>query len=786
MSLKPEHVDFDSTWARLSRTVEGVSKLENVDRREWNDRFSDVYKLCVAYPDPLGDRLYTETKQFLDSHVKSLYREVVNNASDGGNLLQAYYNYWHIYRKGVDYLNKLYMYLNTQHIKKQKCSEADLSYGCIEMADQKLEIGELGLHLWRKNMVEPLQERLIRLLLEAIQSDRTGRASNDTVVQGVILSLVEVEEYKKKGALDLYQQMFEKPFLDASGEFYKRQAEELLEVSDCSQYMERVLTKLDAENLRSRKYLHPSSYPRITVECESRMIASHLPFLHGECKLMVDSDKRKDMQNMYKLLKPIESGLSVLVQEVQQHVTRLGLTAVSNLAGENVPQMFVENVLSVHKKNLAMIKEVFNGDQLFVGALDKACAAVINHRRNSKLPCRSPELLARYCDSLLKKTARGFSESEIDDKLAQSITVFKYIDDKDVFQKFYAKMLAKRLIHSQSISMDSEESMINKLKQACGYEFTSKLHRMFTDIKLSDDLNHQFSSWCKENHHELGIHFSIFVLQAGAWPLQQTAISPFAIPQYLEKSVSNFESYYNSKFSGRKLTWLHHLSTTEVRMSFTKKLYSVSMGTYHMAIMFLFENSDALTYAELVENTKLTDEQLVKHLQSLVDAKLLIAHHGQLSSDSLPTSPTATSSQNSEASNSSEASNLKPSSPQLCQLSPVPADLLLTLNLNFSNKRTKFKITAVVQKEVQQQQETEQTHASVDEDRKLYLQASIVRIMKARKVIKHNCLVQEVIEQSKLRFTPNVAMIKKCIEALMEKQYLERTSDSTDEYQYIA
>lgn len=77
----------------------------------------------------------------------------------------------------------------------------------------------------------------------------------------------------------------------------------------------------------------------------------------------------------------------------------------------------------------------------------------------------------------------GNTESEIEDKLSACITIFKYIDDKDVFQKFYAKMLAKRLIHSQSVSMDAEEAMINKLKQACGYEFTSKLHRMFTDIK---------------------------------------------------------------------------------------------------------------------------------------------------------------------------------------------------------------------------------------------------------------------------------------------------------------
>lgn len=80
----------------------------------------------------------------------------------------------------------------------------------------------------------------------------------------------------------------------------------------------------------------------------------------------------------------------------------------------------------------------------------------------------------------------------------------------------------------------------------------------------------------------------------------------------------------------------------------------------------------------------------------------------------------------------------------------------------------------------------EQTHQSVDEDRKLYLQAAIVRIVKARKVIKHNSLIEEVIQQSANRFTPNITMIKKCIEALIEKGYLERTVNTTDEYSYIA
>jgi len=67
---------------------------------------------------------------------------------------------------------------------------------------------------------------------------------------------------------------------------------------------------------------------------------------------------------------------------------------------------------------------------------------------------------------------------------------------------------------------------------------------------------------------------------------------------------------------------------------------------------------------------------------------------------------------------------------------------VLTLNLEYSNKRTKFRITAAVQRE--SPQEVEQTLSSVDEDRKLYLQAAIVRVMKSRKLMRHTALIQEV------------------------------------------
>ena len=64
--------------------------------------------------------------------------------------------------------------------------------------------------------------------------------------------------------------------------------------------------------------------------------------------------------------------------------------------------------------------------------------------------------------------------------------VFKFLEDKDVFEKFFSQLLAKRIIQNQSASDDFESLMISKLKQACGYEYTSKLQRMLQVISFID------------------------------------------------------------------------------------------------------------------------------------------------------------------------------------------------------------------------------------------------------------------------------------------------------------
>ena len=77
-------------------------------------------------------------------------------------------------------------------------------------------------------------------------------------------------------------------------------------------------------------------------------------------------------------------------------------------------------------------------------------------------------------------------------------------------------------------------------------------------------------------------------------------------------------------------------------------------------------------------------------------------------------------------------------------------------------------------------------HAQVEEDRKPQIEAAIVRIMKARKVLDHNAVITEVTRQLAARFLPNPAVIKKRIESLIEREFLERDAEDRKMYRYLA
>ncbi|CAM4808242.1 unnamed protein product [Rotaria magnacalcarata] len=730
-----------------------MGRYGHTNKAIWQERFFDIYYLCVATPDSHAERLYEETKKFLEDHCKSMKKEI---SESDQNMLSTYAKYWTEYKTGSERLNILYAYLNTHYVRKRQINDLDNSYPPFECNSDNndvhlVEIGEMSLDCWTRIIIEPIKDRLVNLLLEQIHLDRLCECVNQTTIKCVIMSFVDVCHHRKMNALELYEKSFESRLLQATGEYYREEGNLLLTKSDCIQYMKKILILIADEEFRSCKFLNLTSYSKIYNECLQRLVCDHFDTLRSICNDLIVKEDLDALKNMYKLLKPTHIGINYMVEKLQDNISRVGHEKIQSLKGENVSTLFVETLLDLHTKYMNIIKETFTGDPEFVSSLDKACSTIVNMKYGNRLSAKAPELLAHYCDSLLRKSSKAATDSEIEEKLLNSITIFKYLDDKDYFQRFYQKMLARRLINQQSISIDTEEFMVTKLKQICGYEFTGKLARMFQDIKVSDDLNTEFLEYLKSELSSttsnqtmtnlIGLDFNIYVLQANSWPVTQPATNTFILPHLLEKPLHMFESFYGKKYSGRKLCWMYNLSNAEIRMTHLDRSYFVTMGTYQMAILLQFNDHEQLTVNELEEATKLNTKELDKQIISLLDAKFILGNASALSSDSK-----------------------------------------ISINFDYKNKRTKFKIALLPQKEATHDPESSQK--AVEEDRKFYLQAVIVRIMKARKKLKHNSLIEEVITQSKQRFSPSIQIIKKCIEILIDKQYLERSS--SDEYSYIA
>jgi cullin 2 len=188
------------------------------------------------------------------------------------------------------------------------------------------------------------------------------------------------------------------------------------------------------------------------------------------------------MPNAYALLHAVSTGLPPMTRKPQNHIHNEGLRATSSHTQEHMPtQLFVElSVLAVHGKFLQVTNTVLNGDQCFLSAFDKALTSVVNYRE-LKSVCTTSELLAKYSDNMLKKSAKGRTNSAASSLFSDTPMT---------------KMLCK-------------EAMVNKLKQACGYGSISKLHQMCTGMRVSADLNNKFNSFIRNQDTvlDLGIHF---------------------------------------------------------------------------------------------------------------------------------------------------------------------------------------------------------------------------------------------------------------------------------------
>lgn len=750
-------VNLDDIWKDLNDGIQQVYEGKSIPKIRYIELYTHIYNFCTSlhinkgHDHPVSTEvkiirmeLYKRLREFIQSYLRSLLQKSLHLV-DEEDVLEFYSTQWSDYQFSSKVLNGICTYLNRHWIRKE--SENN------RLEKDVYEIYQLGLIIWRDQLFKQLNQQVTAAVLNLITRERNGETVNTHLISMVIKCYIELElsedpSNTKNQNFTIYKNSFENAFLENTELFYTNEGKTFLQENSVGEYIKKVEQRLEEEESRVKLYLHKSTNNCLIATCERILIESHIELFQSEFKRLLELEQFAELARMYSLIVRIPDCLVKFMSLLEQHIISVGLSAIEKCCvhSHDDPKEYVNIILEMHKQYSALVIIAFKNNYDFKYALDKAFISLINANAVTKLANsnnKSPELLAKYCDQLLRKSSQSPDEADLEDILNQVIVVFKYIENKDVFQSFYGRMLAKRLVQQLSVSDDAEASMITKLKETCGVAYTSKLQKMFQDICLSKDLNEKFREYLINSDNSLGIDFNIQVLTSGSWPFQN--IVAFSFPTELERSVSSFYSFYYDKYSGRKLTWVYSISKGELLANCFKNKYVLLASAMEMGILLQFNVSPNWTVAQLSSHTLIQTDYLIQIIEILIRVKLLLCND--------------------------DKSNLNENS-------------ALSLNPDYSNKKFRVNINFPIKTEVKVEQEA--SHKYIEEDRKILIQASIVRIMKMRNVLQHQQLVAEVINQLAPRFNPRLQTIKKCINILMEKEYIERKEGEIDTYCYLA
>ncbi|XP_027096897.1 cullin-3A isoform X1 [Coffea arabica] len=708
----------DKTWKILEHAITEIYN-HNASGLSFEELYRNAYNMVLH---KFGEKLYSGLVGTMTLHLQEMAKTI--EAAQGNLFLEELNRKWNDHNKALQMIRDILMYMDRTFIP----------------SNRKTPVHELGLNLWRDNVIHSskIQTRLLDTLLELIQKERTGEIINRGLMRNIIKMLMDLGS-------SVYQEDFEKHFLEVSADFYRAESQDFIECCDCGDYLKKAERRLNEEIERVSLYLDSKSETKITNVVEKEMIASHmLRLVHmdnsGLVNMLID-DKYEDLGRMYNLFRRVPNGLPTIRDVMTSHLRETGKQLVTDAEKLKDPVEFVQCLLNEKDKYDKIINLAFSNDKTFQNALNSSFEYFIN------LNPRSPEFISLFVDEKLRKGLKGVSEEDVETILDKVMMLFRYLQEKDVFEKYYKQHLAKRLLSGKTVSDDAERSLIVKLKTECGYQFTSKLEGMFTDMKTSQDTMQGFYAAYAA---ELGDSPTLVVqvLTTGSWPTQPSITCN--LPAEMSALCEKFRSYYLGTHTGRRLSWQTNMGTADLKAIFGKgQKHELNVSTYQMCVLMLFNSADRLSYKEIEQATEIPSSDLRRCLQSLACVK---------------------------------GKNVLRKEPMSKDIGEEDA---FFVNDKFASKFYKVKIgTVVAQKE--SEPEKQETRQRVEEDRKPQIEAAIVRIMKSRRVLDHNNIIAEVTKQLQSRFLANPGEIKKRIESLIERDFLERDSSDRRLYRYLA
>ncbi|XP_059164141.1 cullin-3-B-like [Physella acuta] len=742
MTMDEKYVN--NIWSLLKNAIQEIQKKNN-SGLSFEELYRNAYTMVLHKH---GEKLYTGLRDVVTDHLIGKVREDVLQALNN-NFLQTLNAAWNDHQTSMVMIRDILMYMDRVYVQQNNVEN----------------VYNLGLIIFRDQVVRhpSIRDHLRSTLLEMVAKERKG----EVVDRGAVKNACQMLMVLGIDSRGVYEEDFEQPFLDQSADFYRLESQKFLAENSASVYIKKVEARINEEAERAKHYLDKTTEEPVVKVLETELISKHMKTIvemeNSGVVHMLENNKTEDLACMYKLFIRVANGLKTMSDCISKYLREQGRALVSEEGEESKNAItYVQNLLDLKDRFGHFLHESFSDDKLFKQMISGDFEYFIN------LNPKSPEYLSLFVDDKLKKGVKGMTEQEIENVLDKSMVLFRYLQEKDVFERYYKQHLARRLLLNKSGSDDSEKNMISKLKTECGCQFTSKLEGMFKDMALSSTLQEDFKTYCNTTNRVplFGVDLTVRVLTTGYWPTQTA--TPINIPAEPRAAFEAFRVFYLSKHSGRQLSLQPHLGSADLHASFAGakrdetdsgpassakgiRKHILQVSTYQMCVLVLFNIKEKWTFEEIKNETDMPERELTRALQSLAVGKI-----GQ----------------------------------RVLQKEPKTKDIeathTFTVNDQFSSKLVRVKIQMVASNKGEAEPERRETRNKVDEDRKHEIEAALVRIMKARKKLQHNSLVAECTDMLRPRFLPSPVVIKKRIEGLIEREYLARAAEDRKIYTYVA
>ncbi|XP_039288554.1 cullin-5 [Nilaparvata lugens] len=762
---------FEDKWPSMRPIILKLLQQEPVTHNEWQDLFYSVHVVCLwdeKGPLKVKDALKEDIMDF----IKRAQQRVLSHQEDQA-LLKAYIAEWRKFFTQCNYLPTPFRQLENSLAGKTSAAKKPPN-------DESI-VRKLMLDSWNQSIFCDIKQRLQDSAMKLVHAERNGDAFDSQLVIGVRESYVNLCS-NADDKLQIYRENFEKAYIESTETFYKMKAPQYLQANGVQNYMKYADAKLREEEIRARKYLEPcSGSVQVLTECCVNILVSNFKnTVLSECAELIKANETERLQLMFKLMDRVPDGIVSMLRDLEEHIVNAGLADM--VASADVitqdSEKYVERLLELFNEFSELVKNAFTDDPRFLTARDKAYKQVVNDttvfrlelptKQSTAMKCqpesKCPELLANYCDMLLRKTplSKRLTSDEIESKLRDVLLVLKYVQNKDVFMRFHKAHLTRRLILDTSADSEKEENMVEWLREVgMPADYVNKLARMFQDVKVSEDLNQQFKETYRSCKGSIADSINIKILNAGAWARGSERVT-VSLPLELEDYIPEVEDFYKKKHSGRKLQWYHHMSNGTITFANAVGRFDVDVTTFQMAVLFAWNQRphDRITYENLRLATELPDPELRRTLWSL-------AAFPKLKKQVILYTPEVQSPKDFDEHTSFW----------------VNQEFALVKNGKIQKRG---KINLVGRLQLSTERSKEEDNESIVQLRILRVQEAIIKILKMRKRITNVQLQTELIDILKNMFLPSKKMIKEQIEWLIEHKYMRRDEDDINTFIYMA